>query len=115
MKKIIISLLLIFSVAASVIAISYNEANAKEKPTVLCISAPMCGACRQFDPIFDAARAKFSEKFDFVKEGANSRRAKSLNVTETPSVFILQQNNSQKIDWQCLSQPGCFEQKLKDY
>ena len=116
MKKIIVSLVLIFSVAAGVIAINYNEASAKDKPTVLCISAPMCSACKQFDSIFNAARAIFSQKFNFEKEDINnSQRAKSLNVSETPSVFILQDNKSHKIDWQCLSQPGCFEQKLKDY
>lgn len=112
MKKIILSLLLIFSFAISVIAISYNESSAKEKPTVLYIYAPMCGACKQFESTFNAAQAKFSQKFNFVKEDIqSSQRAKSLNVNETPSVFI----NSQKIDWQCLSQPGCFEQRLKDY
>lgn len=116
MKKIILSLILIFSFAVSVIAVSYNVASAKEKPTVLCISAPMCGACKQFEPTFNAAQSKFSQKFNFVKEDINtSQRAKSLNVTETPSVFILKQGSSQKIDWQCLSQPGCFEQRLKDY
>ena len=112
MKKIIVSLFLIFSFAAGVIAISCNEAGAKDKPTVLYVYMPSCGACKKFEPTFDAARAKFSQKFNFVKEDYNSsQRAKSLNVTETPSVFI----NSQKIDGQCLSRPGCFEQKLKDY
>lgn len=114
MKKTLVTLFLIFAV--SVIAISYSVANAKEKPTVLCISAPMCGACKQFEPTFNAAQSKFSQKFNFVKEDINSsQRAKSLNVTETPSVFILKQGSAQKIDWQCLSQPGCFEQRLKDY
>lgn len=116
MKKTIVNLFLIFSFAVSVIALSYSDAIAKTKPTVLYIYAPMCSACVQFGPTFNAAQAKFSQKFDFVKEDINSsQRAKSLNVSETPSVFILQQNNSQKIDWQCLSQTGCFEQKLKDY
>lgn len=116
MKKIIVSLFLIFFFAASIIVISFNEASADAKPTVLYISAPSCGACMQFEPIFDAARSKFSKKFDFVKEDySSSQRAKSLNVTETPSVFILQQNSSQKIDSQCLNQSGCFEQRLKDY
>lgn len=112
MKKLIVSLFLIFLFVASVMAVSHNEAVAKGKPTVLYIYQPSCGACAQFEPIFDAARSKFSQKFDFVKEDYNSsQRAKSLNVTETPSVFI----NSQKIDSQCLSQQGCFEQKLKNY
>ena len=116
MKKTLISLFLILSFAAGVIAISCNAVSAKDKPTVLCISAPMCGACQQFAPTFEAARAKFSDKFNFVKEDVNhSQRAKRLNVSQTPSVYILQGNDSQQIDWQCLSQPSCFEQKLKDY
>ena len=116
MKKIIVSLVLIFSVVAGVIAISCNEASAKDKPTVLCISAPMCGACKEFAPTFNAARSKFSQKFNFAEEDINtSQRAKSLGVTETPSVFILKGGRSQKIGWECLSQPGCFERKLKDY
>lgn len=115
MKKIIISIFIIFFVVG-VIVISYNEANAKGKPTVLCISAPLCSACQQFEPTFNAARTKFAQKFNFQKEDVNtSQRAKSLNITETPSVFILDNGGSQKISWQCLSQPGCFEQKLKDY
>lgn len=116
MKKILVSLFLIFSVVMVVTAINYNEAHAKGKLTVLYIYAPMCGACKEFEPTFNAAMAKFSQKFNFVKEDINtSQRAKSLNVTETPSVFILQQNNSQKIGWDCLSNPNCFEQKLKNY
>lgn len=116
MKKIVVSLFLIFSFVLGATAISYNAAYAKDKPTVLYIYAPMCGACKGFEPIFNAARTKFSKKFNFAKEDINSsQRAKSLNVSETPSVFILQQNNSQKIDWQCLSQPGCFERKLNAY
>lgn len=116
MNKIIISLFLIFFVAVGVIAVSYNEARAKDKPTVLYFYAPSCHSCQEFEPIYNAARAKFSQKFNFVKEDVNSsQRVKSFNVSETPSVFILKQSNSQKIDWSCLSQPGCFEQKLKDY
>lgn len=116
MKKIIVSLVLIFSLVAGLIAINYNESNAKDKPTVLCVSAAFCSACKEFEPIFNAAKSKFSQKFHFVKEDiSTSQRAKSLNVTETPSVFILDKGSSQKIDWQCLSQPGCFEQKLKNY
>lgn len=112
MKKIIVSLFLIFSFTAGVIAINCNEASAKGKPIVLYVYQPNCSACQRFEPIFDAAQSKFSQKFDFIKEDYNSsQRAKSLNVTETPSVFI----NSQKIDPGCLNQQGCFEQKLKDY
>lgn len=116
MKKIIISLVLILSFAAVVIAIGQNESIAKEKPTVLYVYAPMCSACKQFESIFNSAKSKFSQKFNFAKEDFNSSpRAQSLNVSETPSVFILKQGGSQKISWDCLSQPGCFEQRLKDY
>lgn len=116
MKKIIVSLVLIFSFVIGVIAIGHIEASAKGKPTVLCISAALCSACKEFEPTFNAARAKFSHKFNFEKEDiSTSQRAKSLNVTETPSVFILDKGGSQKIEWQCLSQPSCFEQKLKNY
>lgn len=116
MKKILVSLVLILALVAGAVAISHNESSAKAKPTVLCISAPLCSACREFDPIFSAAKAKFSQKFNFVKEDVNSsQRAKSLNVTETPSVFILDKGSSQKIDYQCLSNQSCFEQKLKNY
>ncbi len=115
MKR-IISIFLIFSFALSLIFISCTDASAKSKPTVLCISAPYCKACKEFEPTFEAMRKKYSKKFNFEKEYFdNSKRAKTLNVTETPSVFILEKNNSKKISWQCLSKPGCFEQKLKEY
>lgn len=116
MKKMIISLFLIFTFIVGVFAISCNVASAKEKPTVLYVYAPMCSACKQFESIFNSAKAKFSQKFNFAKEDINSsQRAQSLNVSETPSVFILKQGGSQKISWDCLSQPGCFEQKLQNY
>lgn len=115
MKKVLVTLFLILSVAGAVVII-HNEANAKDKPTLLYIYAPMCGACKQFESTFNSAMGKFSNKFNFVKEDINSsQRAQSLNVSETPSVFILQNNKSQRIGWDCLSNPSCFEQRLKNY
>lgn len=116
MKKIIISLFLIFSVTVAIFAVNYNVSIAKDKPTVLYIYGQFCGACKQFEPTFNALESKFSSKFHFVKEDiSSSQRAKSLNVSETPSVYIINQNGAQKISWDCLSQPGCFEQRLKNY
>lgn len=116
MKKIILSLLLIFSFAASILALSCNEANAQGKPTLLYIYMTGCGACQQFEGNYNAAKAKFSQKFNFVKENVNtSQRAKSLNVTETPSVFILDKNGSQRIEEACLQQQSCFEGRLNSY
>lgn len=115
MKKTIINLLLIFSFVAGILIFA-NKAIAMEKPTLLYIYMPGCSACKQFDGNFSAAQAKFSKKFNFVKEDINSsQRAKQLNVTETPSVFIIGKNGSQKIEWSCLSQQSCFEQRLQAY
>ena len=116
MKKIILSLFLIFGITACLFTVSQTSAFAQGKPTVLYIYGQFCGACRQFEPTFDAAKAKFSQKFDFRAEEYNhSQKAQELNVTETPTVFILDGNKAQKIGWQCLSSPGCFEQKLQNY
>lgn len=115
MKKMIISLLLIFLFLAGILVFA-NKAIAQEKPTLLYIYMQGCSACRQFDSNFSAAQSKFSQKFNFVKEDINSsQRAKRLNVTETPSVFIIGKNGYQKIEWSCLSQQSCFEQRLQDY
>lgn len=115
MKKLILNILLIFAIASIAFVMNNNTASAQNKPTVLLISMQGCGACRQFEPIYNSAKAKFAQKFLFVKEGPDSSRAKSLHVTETPSVFIMDGGSSQKIEWSCLSQPGCFEKTLDAY
>lgn len=116
MKKLIVSLFLILSFVACIFAMSCNVANAQEKPTLLYIYMQGCSACKQFEGTYAAAQAKYSQKFNFVKEDVNSsQRAKSLNVTETPSVFIISKDGTQKIEWSCLSQQSCFERRLQDY
>lgn len=116
MKRIILTLFLTFCFVIGAFLISVNKSMAQGKPTVLLISASMCGACKQFEPTYNAAKAKFSQKFNFVKEDvSHSQKAKELGVTETPTVFILENNKAEKIGWECLSNPGCFEQKLQNY
>jgi thiol-disulfide isomerase/thioredoxin len=116
MRKIILSLTILFSLVLGAIAVSQNAVLAQSKPTVLYIYGQFCGACKQFEPYFDAAKAKFSNKFEFKAEEYNSSaKAREMNVTETPTVFILDGNKARKISWKCLSTNGCFENTLKNY
>lgn len=116
--RIILGLFIVLLSAVSVLAMTYDEASKQDKPIVLYIDMHGCGACQQFEPLFKKMESKFSNKYSFAKEDIySSKMANTLNVQETPSVFIIQPKSktSQRIKWNCLSSPGCFEQTLNSY
>jgi len=113
MKKFLLS---VFAVCLFMTMVLVTQAMAEAKPTVLYIYGQSCGACTRFEPTFDLARSKYSQKFNFQKEEyESSAKAKQLHVSETPSVYILDGNKVQKIDWSCLSNPGCLDKTLQSY
>lgn len=118
LKKVILGLFLLLTVVSNAYAMSYQEAMKQDKPIVLYITMFGCGACRQFEPFFDAAKDKFASKFNFVKEDVNtSEIAAKLRVNSTPSVYILEPKtrNATGIKYACISQQSCFENTLQSY
>jgi len=101
MKKIILG---VFTLCLFTTLAFASQAFAQGKPTVLYIYGQYCGACKRFEPTFDSMSSKYSNKFTFEKEDYDSsRRARELHVTETPSVYILDNGKVQRI-----KDPFCF-------
>lgn len=107
MKKLLIILILMLTSAIAVIA--------AEKPRVVLFHMHGCSACKQFMPTFDRVSSKFSGKFSFSKEDADSQLANQLGISYVPMVYIIDSNKKIAIDSDCLSSQGCFEQKLQNY
>lgn len=110
MKKLLIGLFLILMTTSSVLA--------KDKPQVVFFYSHGCSACKQFTPIYEKVMSKYSDKFKFIKQEANtSSLANKLNVNSVPSVFIInsQTGAATPVDYNCLMQQGCFEKTLSNY
>ena len=118
MKKLLFAVLLIFATISSVFAMNYDEAKLQDKPVVVMFHMHGCGACKQFSPMFDKIAAKFSDKFNFIKEDSQSSDiARTLNFQTVPAVFIIQPKTmqAQRINDDCAWDDQCFAQTLKDY
>lgn len=118
MKKLIICLGLLLATAASVFAMSYEEAQKQDKPVVVMFHMHGCGACRKFSPIFDKYASQFSNKFNFVKEDIDtSKIAKTLDFATVPAIFIIQPktHKSTRIDNDCAWNKECFTKALQNY
>lgn len=108
MKKALIILALAVTPILSVFA--------QEKPKVVLFHMHGCSACKHFAPMFDKMASKYSGKFNFTKEDANSSNlANQLNVNAVPVVFIIDSGKNTEIGYDCLETQGCFEQKLQNY
>jgi len=109
MKKTLIILALMLASTLSVLA--------NEKPKVILFHMKGCSACKKFAPTFEQMTSKYSGKFNFTKEDANSKLADELGIRYVPMVFIIDSDKNTKtaIDSDCLSSAGCFEQKLQNY
>lgn len=122
MKKIFLSAFLMLAVASGIFAVAnamtYDEASTKGKPVVVMFHQHGCSACRKFAPTFDKFAAKFSDKFNFVKEDVNgSKIGKTLNFATVPAIFIIQPKTmaAKRIDDNCAWDDGCFSKALRDY
>jgi thioredoxin-like negative regulator of GroEL len=110
MKKTLIVLVLMLTSTLSTLAL--------EKPKVILFQMHGCSACKKFAPTFDQVMSKYSNKFSFSKEDINSSKlADQLGINYVPMVYIIDSDKNTKtaIDSSCLSQPGCFENKLQSY
>jgi len=102
----------------SVMAMSYKEAKTQNKPIVLYVYMQMCGACKEFSPIFDSVSSKYSTKYNFVKElMENSQLGARLNPDSVPAVYIVEPKteSATKIPYECASNKACFEKTLDKY
>ena len=112
MKKLLIVLFLILAVTPVLLTV------AKEKPQVVFFHMHGCSACKGFTPLYEQMSSKYSNKFSFVKQDINtSRLADKLRISSVPAVFIIEPTTNAKteISYDCLTQQGCFEQKLSNY
>ena len=118
MKKIIVALFLSFATSMNVFAMSYQDASTQGKPVVVMFHMRGCSACRKFSSRFDKIAAKFSNKFNFVKEDANSSTiATNLDFPTVPALFIIEPSTSKatRIQDGCAWDNGCFEKTLNEY
>lgn len=110
MKKALVILALMMVSALSVMAM--------EKPKVILFHMHGCSACKKFAPTFKQMASRYSDKFNFVEEDANSSKlADQLGINYVPMVYIIDTEKQTKtaIDSDCLASQGCFEQKLQNY
>lgn len=118
MKKLILSLLLLFATAIAAYSMTFEDAKKQGKPVVVMFHMHGCGACKQFSPIFDDFASKFSDKFSFVKEDINhSSIAKSLNFVTVPAIFIVEPKTmkAKRIEDDCAWDNACFTKLLQKY
>lgn len=118
MKKLLISLLAIGLTSLSTMAMTFDEAKTDSKPVVVMFHMKHCSACKKFKSIFDGMAPKFSNKFNFVKEDAESSNlAKSLNFMTVPAIFIVQPKTmaAKRINDDCAWDKECFAKTLQDY
>lgn len=118
MKKLLVSLLLVFAAASSVFAQTYNDVKGKNKPVVVMFHMHGCSACRKISPMFDKISSKFSDKFSFAKDDIhNSEIAKTLNFATVPAIFIVEPKtmSAKRIEDNCAWDDTCFAKTLKDY
>lgn len=117
-KKIMLTTLMVLSVAPGVLAMNYKDAKTQSKPIVVYVYMKQCGACKGFTPIYESASAKFSNKFNFVKELIEgSEIAKKMNPSSVPSVYIVEpkKNITKTISYECASDSACFDKTLSNY
>ena len=124
MKKLLINSFLVLAVAlstaSSIFAMSYEDAKGQDKPIVVMFHMHGCGACRKFSPTFDNFAAKFSNKFNFVKEDIHaSKIADSLGsqFDTVPAFFIIEPKtqNTKRISDNCAWDSECFTKTLREY
>lgn len=118
MKKLVIGLFLILATAMSVFAMSYEEAKSQDKPIVVMFHQHGCSACRKFSPIFNKFASRFSDKFNFVKEEANSSKiASTVNFNTVPALFIFEPKtgSAKRIKDDCAWDNECFTRTLQEY
>jgi len=118
MKKLLLSAFLMLAVSSAAFAMTYEQASTKGKPVVVMFHQHGCSACRKFSPTFDRFAAKFSDKFNFVKEdAAGSAIGKTLNFATVPAIFIIQPKTmaAKRIEDNCAWDDECFAKALRDY
>lgn len=124
MKKLLfgsfLALTVVLSTASAMFAMNYEEATAQDKPIVVMFHMHGCSACRKFSPKFDKFASKFSDKFNFVKEGIESSKIASTLGSQfetVPAFFIIEPKtqNAKRISDDCAWDSECFTKTLNEY
>lgn len=117
MKKIFLLLALLMIVPAQAGELE-NAINAK-KNVFLYVTAPWCGACKAFNPIYQSLENQYNKKFTFIKVDADSNYGSGIsrkyNVRYIPYVRIIKPNSSQQIPYKCLVQYSCINNVLEKF
>lgn len=117
MKKLFLTIALLFSFVSGAFALTYDEALGQGKTIVILFKMQYCSACRAFEPTFDSIASKYASKFSFVKEDAtNSSLADQLGIRYVPAVFIINPKTkaATKIGDSSMNASG-FESALNGY
>lgn len=118
MKKTMVGIFSALIITTGAFAMDYDEAKTQDKPMMIMFKMQRCGACKEFSPKFDNYAAKFSNKYNFLKEDIDSSKiASRFKFGSVPAFFILnpKTNKSKEISYDCATDDGCFTKALTEY
>ena len=124
MKKLIISLVLIFMATTIVFAvtpkqkikpsdynigITYEQARQSDKPAIVLFYTDWCTYCRRFMPMYESLRTEYQDSYNFVMLNAESNEtlANEYVVSGFPTVYII----DPKIDNRVHLDNGLYDSK----
>lgn len=119
MKKIIL-LVFISVMSQAVQAMDFETAMKQNKPLALYVYMDYCSACKAFEPMYQMAYSKYSNKFNFVKENVKTRNMQQLcsdwKVNTMPMFALINPNGkSGKVPYSCMMDEKCLYKMLDDF
>ena len=119
LKKLLISLCLIFSIPA--FAGQLENALKNNQNVFLYIYKEDCGLRQQFNPVYKKISKKHNNKFGFLKISADTSYGRQLaavyNVRFVPFVVMIHSDdkNSATVDPRCLINEACISRVLNNF
>ena len=121
MMKYSLVLFFFFVFVSPAISLSFDEAMNKQKPFVFYMYQNGCSACKYFDDIYSKAQKKYSSKFNFVRQNADSGLSSKLiekwNIKSVPFVLIINPGTKKasRVGDYCIMSGKCFSKTLAAY
>lgn len=117
LKKLLLPILLSFSLTS--FAGEVDEAIERGSNVVLFLNMPQCGYCQMFEPRFEKATQKYSDKYSFFNVNIESEYGKSLmykyRATHVPFVMLMNNKKIKSIPAHCLLDTACFNKELESF
>lgn len=70
------------------------------RPRILFFSSDSCGACKQFQPVYDTLESKFRGRAQFEQIKVNTAKGRklciNLNVEYVPTIYLVRLNKEKK-------------------